>query len=122
MRISIELVEADVGADWKAWHGLRIASPLRWRPPGRRLASELDQVARERNSVAVGVKRLTTVAQQHRDTLQVIQQRELSGRVVPVAGVIEVHPRRQRRQGLYLQAVLPPSRAHGQPVALAQVA
>ena len=60
---------------WKAW----VAST------GRRLTTDLNQVPRERQPIPVRMKRLVPVPQQHPDPLEVVQQRELAGRIIPFA-------------------------------------
>jgi hypothetical protein len=51
----------------------------------RRLAAAVDQESRERQPVAVGVERLAAIAQQRRHPLEVVEQPELPGRVIPFA-------------------------------------
>jgi hypothetical protein len=73
------------------------------------LAAQVDQIRREHESIAIGMKRLATGPQQHRDALEVEQQGELAGRIVPLAAVIVLDPRGQRREGLDLDLVRPPA-------------
>ena len=94
-------------------------------PPGRpvgagwRLAACVDQEAGKRGAVAIGVKRLAA-ADQLADAFEVIQQPELAGRVVPLAGVVALDPRGQRGERLDLDGLLPPALAGAQTVAVAE--
>src|SRR5207302_10263189 len=91
-------------------------------PRRRRLAADVDQVPRERHPVPVRMERLVTVPKQDRDPLQVVDERELARRVVPLAGVVAIGPCSEGRQRLDLDLVLPPPRSDRQAVALAQSA
>lgn len=54
----------------------------------RQLAPELCHVARERGPVTVRLERLPAGLEQLRDALQVIEEGNLAGRIVPFAGVV----------------------------------
>ena len=56
------------------------------------LAAQVDQIPRERESIAVRVERLGAVPQELCDSLEVVEQRELSRRIVPPARVIVLDP------------------------------
>jgi hypothetical protein len=86
---------------------------VRWR-----LTAGFDQEAGEREPVSVGVERLRTVLGQMSDPVEVVEQRELPGRVVPPARVIVLDPGSERRERLHLHLVRPPARSKRQPVRL----
>jgi hypothetical protein len=65
-------------------------------------------MAREREPVAVGVKRSAAVAEQAGDAFEVVQQRQLAGCVVPFARVVAVDPCGERSERLDLELVFPP--------------
>lgn len=63
------------------------------------------------------MERFVTVAQQSGDSLDLVQQGELAGWVVPLAGVEAIHSSSERGERLHLQLGLPPTRPDRQPVA-----
>ncbi|MGZ6565714.1 MAG: HU family DNA-binding protein [Solirubrobacteraceae bacterium] len=77
-----------------------------------RLAARVDQEPDERAAVALWVKRIAA-ADQLANAFEVVEQPELAGRVVPLAGVVALDRCGQRGQRLDLDAVLPPSRWPG---------
>src|SRR5437763_1609538 len=86
---------------------------------GRRLAPGVEQEARERGAVAVGMKRLAPT-DQLADALEVVEERELPRRVIPLAGVVARDPRGQGGERLDLRSILPPVLARPDAVALGQ--
>jgi hypothetical protein len=70
--------------------------------------------------VAVRVERFIAVAQQSGNPLDLVQERELAGRVVPLPGVVAIDLGRQSGEGLDLQLGLPPTGADGKPIARPQ--
>jgi hypothetical protein len=54
-------------------------------------------------SVTLRLERFLTSAQQSSYPLDLVQQRELPGGFVPLARVVTIHPRCQRRECLDLQ-------------------
>jgi hypothetical protein len=55
-----------------------------------------------------------------RDPLEVVELRELAGRVIPLTGVVAMHPGGGGGERLGLELVLPPAGADRQPVAPAE--
>src|SRR5437764_870824 len=85
-----------------------------------RAAAQIEEIPRELSPIAVWIERLGARPQQLRDPLEVVEQSKLPGRVLPRARVVAPDPRRQRRERLDLDLVLPPAGADTQAVALAQ--
>ena len=88
-------------------------------PPGRWMATKVDQVRHECWTVPIGMKGLPAVPQKRGHPLQVVEQRELARRVVPFARVVARHPPRQSRQRLDLNLIRPPARPDHQAVSRA---
>jgi hypothetical protein len=69
----------------------------------------VDQERLELAPLAFGVERFVTVAQQSGNPLDLVQEGELAGRVVPLPGVLAIDPGCQSGEGLDLQSGLPPT-------------
>lgn len=78
------------------------------------------RVALEPSTVTLGIEQVLAVAQQLGDPLDVVEQRELPGGVVPLVRVIVVRPRRGCGERLDLELVLLPPGADRHPIALTQ--
>jgi hypothetical protein len=85
----------------------------------RGLAPQVDQITRERESIAVGVERLGTVPQELCDSLQVVEERQLSRRIIPLAPVIVLDPGAgAARVSTWTWSVHQPDRSERQPITL----
>ena len=114
--IALELLERDRGSE-RERDPRTVASPEHVSRSPRGSQPMSSRWRANAMPVAVGVERLVAVAQQRVDPLEVVQQRQLAGRVVPLTGVVALGPGGERGQRLDLDLVLPPPRPDRQPVA-----
>ena len=63
-------------------------------------------MSRESVTIALRIEHIRARTQERSNAIEVVEQLELAGRIIPTTVVIRSRPRAQRRQRLYLNVVL----------------